>query len=427
MLVWPLLNRSRWIRTPFSEDAALPDYSSPSTHLTLNPSSSTNTDSDWERFSECIRQNGIGPMVYHSIQRSGLAGMIPLITLLELKCAYYGNAARNELLYCELREVLRALKTAGTAVIVLKGAALAETVYGNRALRWMSDIDLLVRKEELSCAEDRLAAIGYVLEQHQQSKEWLKQHYYHLVFRRKGGVPIEVHWHLDRPNRAFSIDLDGIWKRAVPATIAGVEALVLSPEDLLPYLCHHTACHHVLDGGLRTLCDIAETTQRYCQQIEWDEVTKHAREWRIERYVYLTLRLAKELLEAAVPDSVLDALKPERFDEQLFAWAREKTLTAKEASPISRNFAEFWKGSWIKAKLPLLLRAFSAEAIARNYPVSPGSMRVFSYYPARLRDLLGQYRLAIGTLVRRDPYLTAVVERAYRTSRLEDWLTSEHE
>jgi len=49
--------------------------------------------------------------------------------------------ARN---YAELGQLLRSLKDRGVEVIVLKGAALAETVWKNIALRPMADMDLLV-------------------------------------------------------------------------------------------------------------------------------------------------------------------------------------------------------------------------------------------------------------------------------------------
>jgi hypothetical protein len=56
------------------------------------------------------------------------------------------SALRNMRRCHELSKVLRILQNDGIPVIVLKGAALAEVVYGNIALRSMSDVDLLVKK-----------------------------------------------------------------------------------------------------------------------------------------------------------------------------------------------------------------------------------------------------------------------------------------
>ena len=42
----------------------------------------------------------------------------------------------------------------------------------------------------------------------------------------------------------------------------------------------------------------------------------------MERGVYLSLRLARDLVSAAVPDAVLTALQPAEFDDTLIAVAR---------------------------------------------------------------------------------------------------------
>ena len=133
-------------------------------------------------------------------------------------------------MYGELRNVLNAFRDKKIEVIVLKGAALAETVYPNRALRPMSDIDLLVRKEKLTEVEAKLLDMGYVLQDRAKGKEFYQEHHYHWVFSKKPDVNIEIHWHVKRPTGAFEIDIDELWKSAQSIKVAGVEALILSPE-----------------------------------------------------------------------------------------------------------------------------------------------------------------------------------------------------
>ena len=57
---------------------------------------------------------------------------------------YLASAHRNLRLFGELRQILRAFNAAGLSVIPLKGACLAEMIYGNIALRPMVDVDLLL-------------------------------------------------------------------------------------------------------------------------------------------------------------------------------------------------------------------------------------------------------------------------------------------
>lgn len=76
--------------------------------------------------------------------------------LLRLKKEYQWSLARNMILFDELGRVLEAFNEAGIDVIVLKGAALAQTIYPDIALRPMGDVDLLVKKEGLEKAENLL-------------------------------------------------------------------------------------------------------------------------------------------------------------------------------------------------------------------------------------------------------------------------------
>ena len=132
--------------------------------------------------------------------------------------------ARNMNLYHELSHVLTVLRHDDIPVIVLKGAHLAEIVYENIALRPMCDVDLLVKKEDLTRVQRKLLETGY------------------SPFTNR--LLLDIHWHLENSMTDLPVDMDMIWERAQPAFIAGVKVLVLSPEDLLLHLCLHLGFHH---------------------------------------------------------------------------------------------------------------------------------------------------------------------------------------
>ena len=102
---------------------------------------------DWNYLTAAACAHGVAPLIYHNLHRSRATRVLPPRATETLRNSYYGNAARNSFLYGELSNVLNAFREKQIEVIVLKGAALAETVYPNRALRPMSDIDLLVKRE----------------------------------------------------------------------------------------------------------------------------------------------------------------------------------------------------------------------------------------------------------------------------------------
>ena len=86
-------------------------------------------------------------------------GFFPAAIEAELAAAYTTTAIRNTALLHELEAALAALGRANVPGLLLKGAALAETVYGDPALRPMADCDLLVRPADLAAAQAALESL----------------------------------------------------------------------------------------------------------------------------------------------------------------------------------------------------------------------------------------------------------------------------
>ena len=68
--------------------------------------------------------------------------------------------------------------------------------------------------------------------------------------------------------------------------------------------------------------------------LDWQIIIERARRWRLERCVYLTLRLAAECFGTPLPDGVLKALVAEPVEEDVMAWAYEQLFAAPVAEPI---------------------------------------------------------------------------------------------
>ena len=279
------------------------------------------SSSDWEVMVQQSIRHGVACLLYHRLSRMNLGVSLPSTALQSLREAYLHNAERNVGLYHELSSVLTALHNEGIPVIVLKGAYLAEGVYGDIALRPMVDVDLLVRREGLSRVKGIFIELGYGMPDNSNAES--SSHVDLRPFTKPSPIPFEVHWSLPTPH-PFRIDIDGLWERAHPATIAGVEVLGLSPEDLLLTLTLHACNHHKFGLGLISLCDISEVVRHYNGQIDYEQLHQRAREWGISNCLHLTLLLSKELLQSDVPDALLIDSGPREFDRRLVSWAKEQ-------------------------------------------------------------------------------------------------------
>ncbi|MGA9350203.1 MAG: nucleotidyltransferase family protein [Anaerolineae bacterium] len=386
---------------------------------------------DWDGVIQQANRHGVTPLLYRRLKTPGPGTIIPAGIMQRLQEIYlFDSARRNMRLYHQLSKVLTALQNEDIPVIALKGARLAEVVYGDIALRPMDDVDLLVRKTDLSRVEGKLLEVGYGPLERPSIEEQCRKAQHLVGFTKPDAFGIEIHWTIENPTSPFKIDVDGLWERARPAIIAGVEVLALSPEDLLLHLCLHASFHHKFRIRLRSFCDISETVQHYRDEMDWEQVQLRAHQWGTGKYVYLTLHLARELLGAAVPDEILDTLRPDDFDLQVVAGARERIFSDRDstadASSLSPNLAQLWGPRRLQDKAILLLKsAFpSPEVMAQMYPALPDSKRIYLYYPVRLKDLLLRYGRAAWRLLRRDEEMLALAKREKEKTALRDWLAS---
>lgn len=159
------------------------------------------------------------------------------------------QARHRGLLHQALTErVAKAFAGEGIRLVPLKGAILAEALYGDLGARDSSDLDLLVAPEHLDRAVTLLKALGWL--EHDFGEEPAGQlPVLHRELYHPGLPPVEVHWRVHWYEASFAREAFG---RAA-ATDAGW--LRLQPADELAFLLLFLA----RDGltGLRQALDVA--------------------------------------------------------------------------------------------------------------------------------------------------------------------------
>jgi hypothetical protein len=314
---------------------------------------------DWPTLVERAQRNGVAPLLYRRLREMP---PIPPAALEPLRQAYYQNAAANTLRYRELGQVLSALEAASIPAIVLKGPALALTIYPDPALRVIGDLDLLVRREQVEQAMAALQSLGYGPPEHEPPYpfEYLARFGRHLQLQRRdrtGTLDLEVHWTLIGElwaGAVTAIDVEGLWVRATPLQGEGWRACQLSPADMLLHLAlHATLMHGFTELGLRIYVDVDRLVRHHTSGKEvgafWAQVIALARAQRLATILYTTLMLARDLLGTPLPASVLAALRPGAVQQRIFAQA----LQADDILRQRRLFAG--PGKW-RMRLMLLDR-----------------------------------------------------------------------
>lgn len=378
---------------------------------------------EWRHVVALARQQSVSPLLHHRLK--SLALSLPIELADELKNDHLVLSMRNVRLYHGLGNLLRLLQEKNIAVIVLKGAYLAEVVYGDVGLRGMNDIDLLVKKDDLPRVDQELLASGFEATDFNRT---ITEINHHFGYKLPGSdIRAEIHWTLMAIEN-IAKDIDGLWSRSQSATIAQVSTRVLSPEDLLLHLCLHMT-KHARDMHIRMLCDIGEIVRHDREKLDWSQIDARARQWGIYRAVYVVLRLAEELLESAVPLDWLGSLRPDDFREGYLDQMREQIFadpTTKGSMSQTAAVAQLWQPKYQNSKLALLReRLFpSREIMSLMYPKPADSWRIYLYYPVRIRDLFRRHGIIFWRMLRSNSQTLAAARSANEAASLKDWLMS---
>lgn len=243
-----------------------------------------------------------------------------------------------------LADLLSACAEARLDLLVLKGAALAETVYPRPSLRRFGDLDVLVRRAEAARARTLLESLGYVVEA--MSWDDLMHHRAcqanFFKHTERGSVVIEMHTELINNDLFFGqiqVDQEGLWERARAVRLAGAEARTLGPEDQILHLCLHLAGHYL--AAPQSLRDIFQVSS--VDQMDWPLFVRLARQARAATACFAGLFAAARLLGAPVPPTVLDALAPRAGRRAL------EQIAAARAEDIAETHTE-------RLRFPLLWR-----------------------------------------------------------------------
>ncbi|MDY6932266.1 MAG: nucleotidyltransferase family protein [Halobacteriota archaeon] len=339
---------------------------------------SISSDLDWEYIIKNGAEHGILPLLHLNLSKLDKECGISEKVLDYLRKQYNVNVAKNLTYYEELGKVLRVFKDEGIGTIVLKGAALAETVYGDIGLRPFSDVDLLIKKENLPEAKKILTDMGYKLDEEVSPEKYNEEYGCDLYFAGKRNI-IEIHWDILRKlgsDRFMRIDIRDIWERARPASISGVDTLIMSPEDQLLHLCIHLPKHRY--NRLIWLCDILEVVRHY--DIEWDQIIRSSEVYKTKAHMYYGLQFSDEMLGPEVPPEVLRKLRPNPLERMMVRPVLKDVLSEdRRIMPIFNlmklllidRHSDRMRYLWIYIFPPV-------ESLKRKYSVS-GSI-VYFYY-----------------------------------------------
>ena len=233
---------------------------------------------DWAGVARQAQAASLEALLYQQLKPHD--DLLPPAVAAAWQAAYRYNAQRQLYLAHQLGQALAALNAAGVPVLLLKGAALAHTLYDHPAGRPFRDLDLLIRPGQTTAAFATLRQLGYTPHHPEPHPGVTRQFENEMLWQRPGPIVtyLDLHWQLlDSPHYQARLDSTWLWQTAVTSTPASLPFALrhLGPEAQLLHLCAHLLLHH---GGQELLWrnDIAAHLYHTQATLDWDLLLRQA-------------------------------------------------------------------------------------------------------------------------------------------------------
>lgn len=216
------------------------------------------------------------------------------------------DTAREMVRREEIAAVLSELTARGAPAIVLKGTALAYSVYDTPIARPRLDTDLLIDSTHQAAAREALQRRGYTAPPY--SDQLFSQ--FHMEKTDDFGIRhvIDVHWKIStQPVFADVLTHEEVRSRAVPIPALGPAARGPSAVDALLLACIHPVMHHQNAERLLWTYDTHLLASRLSHD-DFHEFVRLARQKNVAAVCARQLRHAQALFETRVPANVLTDL-----------------------------------------------------------------------------------------------------------------------
>ena len=243
------------------------------------------------------RLKSLLPLIYTGLRDNNIVVEESLQTC--LRTGYMREELRINTYRRILSRVLSAYTEKQIPLIVLRGAALAETVYDSPS-RHSGEIEIL-----FGDFESFRAALSSLPSGFQVSDGEIGPAIRQIKLVHESGLPLFLHLK-PIPIAYYDLSFKDLWKRSQIRTIAGVPARILSPTDNLMQVCGTAFCSRSRRSLLWAF-DSWLIITKY-SKLDWNGLLTSARRHHLELPLSITLGYLAEELNAPIPVSFLESL-----------------------------------------------------------------------------------------------------------------------
>lgn len=348
----------------------------------LDPSSACRWSHEtWDHFLRNARNLELLAKFVYRAENQGLFDQLPTLIKDRLLAARHIGEHHKRIVTWESHCIHNILAYHGIDFVLLKGAAyiMADLPAGQG--RTVSDIDILVRKDDLPRTEQALLNAGWA----HTKRDPYDQNYYRRwmhelppLKHRNRKTLVDVHHTILPESGRLHPDPQQLWEHS-QSTQDG-RWRVLCPQDMVLHSAAHLFQDGDLDGGLRDLFDLDDLMRHFSSADPefWTGLMPRARTLDLVRPAYYALSFCKELLGTPIPAEVMYLARsgaPNRMVDACMKFLGSRTLLpfnqdGTRRKPSWEKHGLYIRAHWLRMP-PLLLAKHLTHKLLHRSEKSP--------------------------------------------------------
>ena len=226
-----------------------------------------------------------------------------------------------------IANLLDALDAADIKAVVIKGTALAYSLYPDPAIRRRGDSDILIRDASRAKTRAVLVDCGFW----QRGDVRPLQESWQVETRSGFEHMVDIHWRINASSAiADLLEVDSETRTSVPLPRLSESARGIGPVANLILTCINRASHeafgYIVGNEKMFECDRLiwaldiDLVSESLSPEQWDQLVAQAGQTGSSPFVHSALQFAQRTLGTAIPEQVIEQLAAQPGDERLIAY-----------------------------------------------------------------------------------------------------------
>jgi len=283
---------------------------------------------EWSHLLNFLRANWIIPFLYRKIGSLPQECRPPEPITGEMRQAFLVSCVRSIHMERQLQEVVEAFREKGVRVLVLRGPALAFSLYADPAMRPSSDLDLLVQPDQVIQARGVLESLGYtcLARRFEVAKDFFREECFVQQKNPRNSFPVDLHWVHWELHPFFKgseeVEIHDLFQRAWKVETPTLTFETLHPVDYLIHSAIHLVMIHKNEMRLSWIYDTALLAQYLQVPNDWKILQERSVAWRARLPLEHCLRMAQVWAGLQLPEGFDDFSSwPRPTEDESAVWA----------------------------------------------------------------------------------------------------------